>query len=74
MRTAFHDQLDGLTALVGDMCGLAGEAMARATHALLQADLVLAEHVITDHDRLARMKVEAGNGIRTLGASVSGCR
>ena len=59
MRTAFHDQLDGLTALVGDMCGLAGEAMARATQALLQADLVLAEHVITDHDRLARMKVQA---------------
>ena len=59
MPTAFHDQLDGLTALVGDMCGLAGEAMARATQALLQADLVLAEQVITDHDRLARMKVEA---------------
>jgi phosphate transport system protein len=59
MRTGFHDQLDGLTALVADMCGLAGEAMAGATQALLQADLVLAENVITDHDRLARMKAEA---------------
>ena len=29
MRSAFHDKLDGLTVLLGDMCGLAGEAMAR---------------------------------------------
>jgi phosphate transport system protein len=59
MRAAFHDKLDELTILLGDMCGLAGEAMAKATQALLQADLVLAEEVITDHDRLARMKAEA---------------
>ncbi len=59
MRTAFHDKLDALTTLLGDMCGLAGEAMARATQALLQADLVLAEQVITDHDQLVRMKAEA---------------
>jgi phosphate transport system protein len=59
MRTAFHDRLDGLTMLLGDMCGLAGDAMARATQALLQADLVLAERVITDHERLERMRREA---------------
>ncbi len=35
------------------MCGLAGEAMERATQALLQADLALAEQVITDHERIA---------------------
>jgi phosphate transport system protein len=59
MRTAFHEQLDGLSILLGDMCRLAGEAMAKATQALLQADLVLAEQVISDHDRLVRMKAEA---------------
>lgn len=59
MRTAFREKLDGLSILLGDMCGLAGEAMAKATQALLQADLVLAEQVITDHDRLERMRTEA---------------
>ena len=41
------------------MCGLAGLAMERATQALLQSDLPLAEKVITDHEHLTRMKIEA---------------
>jgi phosphate transport system protein len=49
MRTAYHDQLEALTGQLGEMCGLAGAAMERATQALLQADLGLAEQVITDH-------------------------
>jgi phosphate transport system protein len=36
MRTAFHEQLDALTRSIGDMCGLTGIAMHRATHALLE--------------------------------------
>lgn len=59
MRTAFHDQLDGLTAMLSKMCGLAGVAMDRATQALLQADLPMAELVITDHDELAQMQTQA---------------
>jgi phosphate transport system protein len=59
MRTAFHEQLDSLTATLSRMCGLAGQAMERATQALLQADLVLAEQVITDHEALTRMQAEA---------------
>ena len=59
MRTAFHDQLDGLTELLSKMCGLAGLAMDRATQALLQADLAMAEVVITDHDELAQMQTDA---------------
>ena len=55
MRTAFHEQLDELTQQLSQMCGLAGDAMQRATQALLEADLVTAEHVIADHDRLVRM-------------------
>jgi phosphate transport system protein len=55
MRTAYHEQLDALTAQLGEMCGLAGVAMERATHALLQADLVLAEQVIGDHDQITAL-------------------
>jgi phosphate transport system protein len=59
MRTAYHEQLDSLTSQLGEMCGLAGAAMERATQALLQADLVLAEQVITDHDQIAAMSARA---------------
>ena len=50
MRTAFHQKLDALSTSIAEMCGLAGASMERATQALLQADLVLAEEVITDFD------------------------
>jgi phosphate transport system protein len=59
MRTAYHEQLSALTTQLGEMCGLAGAAMERATQALLQADLVLAEQVITDHDQIAAMSTRA---------------
>jgi phosphate transport system protein len=58
MRTAFHEQLDSLTNSLGEMCGYAGRAMERATHALLQADLLQAEEVITDHQQLVEMKTK----------------
>ena len=45
------------TAQLGEMCGQAGVAMERATQALLQADLVLAEQVITDHEQISAMSV-----------------
>jgi len=59
MRTAYHEQLDSLSGQLCDMCGLAGVAMERATQALLQADLALAEQVITDHEQIAAMSVRA---------------
>ncbi|MGE2716394.1 phosphate signaling complex protein PhoU [Mycolicibacterium litorale] len=59
MRTAYHEQLGALTDQLGQMCGLAGGAMERATQALLQADLVLAEQVISDHDQIATMSARA---------------
>jgi phosphate transport system protein len=55
MRTAYQEQLTALTELLGEMCGLSGRAMEQATQALLQADLVLAEQVITDHDQMTAM-------------------
>ena len=59
MRTAYHEQLDALTDQLGEMCGLAGVAMERATQALLQADLVLAEQVITGHEQMTTMSAKA---------------
>ena len=59
MRTAFHEQLDSLTEMLSTMCGLAGLAMDRATQALLHADLVMAEQVITDHDQLSHLQTRA---------------
>ena len=53
MRTAYQEQLSSLTVQLGEMCGLAGVAMERATQSLLQADLALAEQVISDHDRIS---------------------
>ena len=59
MRTAYHEQLAELSERLGEMCGLAGIAMERATQALLQADLVLAEQVITDHERISALSAQA---------------
>src|SRR6516162_2864494 len=59
MRTAYHDQLDALTTQLGEMCGMAGIAMERATQALLQADLMLAEQVITDHEQISAMSAHS---------------
>jgi phosphate transport system protein len=58
VRTAFHEQLAALTAHLAEICGLAGVAMQGATQALLQADLLLAEQVIGDHQRIIKMSAE----------------
>jgi phosphate transport system protein len=55
MRTAFHAQLDKLTAMLGQMCAFAGSQIDHATQALLRANLALAEQVITDHDHLVAL-------------------
>ena len=59
MRTAYHEQLTELSERLGEMCGLAGVAMERATQALLQADLVLAEQVISGHEQIAESSARA---------------
>jgi phosphate transport system protein len=59
MRTAYYQQLSELSNQLGDMCGLAGDAMEHATSALLYADLDLAEQVIADHQHIAAMSQRA---------------
>jgi phosphate transport system protein len=46
MRDAYHDELDAISAALVEMTNMVGSAMARATTALLSADLQLAESVI----------------------------
>jgi phosphate transport system protein len=66
MRTAYHEQLNALSDQLGEMCGLAGVAMERATQALLQADLALAEQVITDHEQITLASGGAEEGAFVL--------
>lgn len=65
MRTAFHHQLEALSHNIADMCDLSGTAMAQATEALLDADLVRAETVISAHPdfvaRVAQTETDAYN-------------
>jgi phosphate transport system protein len=46
MRDAYHDELDAITDQLVDMARLVGAAISSATHALLAADLTVAESVI----------------------------
>jgi phosphate transport system protein len=66
MRTAFHNQLDALGQSIADMCELSGTAMAKATGALLGADIVLAEAVIGAHQELMIRAAQAENDAYTL--------
>jgi len=50
MREAYREQLDTITAGLVEMSRLAGTAMGRASTALLDGDLVLAESVIAADD------------------------
>ncbi|MBF6144652.1 MULTISPECIES: phosphate signaling complex protein PhoU [Nocardia] len=59
MRVIYNEQMAELADLLGEMAGLAGSAMERATQSLLQADIVLAEQVITEYDRIAEMIAQA---------------
>ncbi|ALG83762.1 phosphate signaling complex protein PhoU [Gordonia phthalatica] len=59
MRDAYQEQMAALNQTLGDMVDEVGTAMAQATQALLEADLELAEKVISDHDAVADKSGEA---------------
>lgn len=58
MRTEFHRQLDLLTADLGQMCLLAGDAMRGATDSLLNVDLDAAEQVLSGLDTISALNIE----------------
>jgi phosphate transport system protein len=67
MRTAFNEQLSALCAQIGEMCGLAADAIERATHTLLEADLSMAEQVIADQAHIVAMSRAAeGSAVKLL--------
>ena len=58
MRDAFHEELTRTREQLVEMTRLAGSAMARATTALLDADLELAESVIAADEAIDQMQRE----------------
>jgi len=56
LRTAFQDELDGVTQSLVDLSSLVGNAIERATHALLTANLSEAEEVIAEDDKVDHMQ------------------
>ncbi|MGH3493097.1 MAG: phosphate signaling complex protein PhoU [Sciscionella sp.] len=59
MRKAYHDQLSGLAEHLAAMCAMVGTAMGKATTALLDADLTLAEEVITSDSEVDNLRSQA---------------
>jgi phosphate transport system protein len=58
MRQTFHDELDQIGRSLVEMTAVVSAAMARATTALLDADLGLAEQVISDDGRIDAVRDE----------------
>ena len=55
MRDAYHEELDSISDSLVEMANLAGSAMSRATTALLDADLTLAEMVIAADETIDQL-------------------
>ncbi|HWG26767.1 phosphate signaling complex protein PhoU [Actinospica sp.] len=64
MRDAYHEQLDSVGHTLVEMAGLVGQALSRATRALLDADLPSAEAVISADDAVDAL--HRGLDVRTL--------
>src|ERR1019366_7873803 len=58
MRTSFHEDLDKISEHLVEMARLAGLAMSRATTALLDGDLHLAESVIAADEQIDALRRE----------------
>jgi phosphate transport system protein len=58
MRDAYHEELDGISDKLVEMTRLVRSAMTRASTALLDADLRLAEEVITADEHVNKLEAE----------------
>ena len=59
MRTVYTQRMADLRNILGEICELSGIAMEKATNSLLQADLALAEQVISEHDAITTLSKRA---------------
>ncbi|MCG5216998.1 phosphate signaling complex protein PhoU [Streptosporangium sp. KLBMP 9127] len=66
MRDAYHEELDSLTDRLVEMTRLVRSAISRATTALLDSDLQLAESVISQDDEVNRIYAEIDSTIFEL--------
>ncbi|MBM3743895.1 MAG: phosphate signaling complex protein PhoU [Actinobacteria bacterium] len=58
LRSAFQDELDGVTATLVELSNIVSQAIDKATHALLTASLAEAEEVIAADDRVDNLQHE----------------
>ncbi len=65
-RNQYHEDLDRVWAALADLADLAGTAMSRASQALADADLSLAEEVIAADTRLDAARAELDDLVFTL--------
>lgn len=59
MRDTYQEQLDGLADGLAAMCGQVADALEKATRALLESDLQLAEEVISDDIKVDDVRASA---------------
>ncbi|MBV9313550.1 MAG: phosphate signaling complex protein PhoU [Pseudonocardia sp.] len=59
MREAYQSKLEELADELADMCGVVGTAMRKATQALLEANLALAQEVISEATRVDELRDRA---------------
>src|SRR5688572_29998353 len=59
MRDVYQEQLDDLAGALAGMCTQVAEAMEKATRALLEVDLQLAEEVISEDVRVDELRAAA---------------
>ena len=75
MRAAYHEKLMALNNELADMSLLAGEAMKKATTALLEGDLDVAEEVISSDEKIDALRSSTEEqcfGLLALQAPVAG--
>lgn len=58
MRESFHDDLDRIGHQLVEMTNLAGSALSRATRALLDANIAIAEDAIDDDGQIDQIRAE----------------
>lgn len=61
MRSLFHEELEFISDQLVQMSRLAAEALERATRSLMEADLALAEQVITDDEQIDALRRDLEN-------------
>lgn len=66
MRDAYHQQLDALSDRLVEMSHLVECAMARASSALLDADLHLAEEVISGDEEVDKLRAQVEDSVFSL--------